>query len=292
VLKTSSGKIRRAASRELYLSGLHAAAPPRRWRALAGFMGTLALARVRRALRLAAQLAYGLWIWTLGTPLVLLALAMSPMPVTAWHRKLLRALARSLWKLSGMPIEVRGLENVPRTGPAVLVANHASYLDGPLLFALLERPVRFVAKRELASVPPLRRILEVAGVAWVERSDAERGVEDTHEVASHVHVGDAVVFFAEGTFTRAPGLRAFRMGPFVSAARTGAPVVPVALAGTRSILRDGQWLPRRERLRVSLGEPLRAQGTDWAAAARLRDETRKRVLADCAEPDAGPRITP
>jgi 1-acyl-sn-glycerol-3-phosphate acyltransferase len=185
-----------------------------------------------------------------------------------------------------MPIEVRGLENLPRTGPAVIVCNHASYLDGPLLFALLERPVRFVAKRELAAFAPLRRILNVAGVSWVERNDAGRGVEDTRDAACHVRAGEAVVFFAEGTFTRAPGLRAFRMGPFVAAATTGAPVVPVALAGTRSILRDGQWLPRRERLLVTIGQPVRADGDDWAASARLRDETRNRVLAACGESDA------
>jgi 1-acyl-sn-glycerol-3-phosphate acyltransferase len=288
VLKTSSGKIRRAASRELYLSGLHGAAPRRRWQALAGFVAALAAARTRRGLRLAAQLAYGAWIWALGTPLVLLALAMSPLPVTGWHRRILRGLARSLWKLSGMPIDVRGLGNVPATGPAVIVSNHASYLDGPLLFALLERPVRFVAKRELAGSGALRRILEVAGVAWVERHEAGQGVEDAREVARHVQAGEAVVFFAEGTFTRAPGLRAFRMGPFVTAAGTGAPIVPVSLAGTRSILRDGQWLPRRERLRISIGEPLRAGGEGWAAAASLRDQARSRILAGCGEHDAAP----
>lgn len=286
VLKTSSGKIRRAASRELYLSGLHGAAPRRRWQALAGFAAALAAARIRRAVRLAAQFAYGAWIWTLGAPLVLLALALSPLPASPWHRRILRGLARSLWTLSAMPIELRGLNDVPATGPAVIVSNHASYLDGPLLFALLDRPVRFVVKRELAASGPLRRILEVAGVAWAERHDAGRGVEDAEQVARHVRAGEAVVFFAEGTFSRAPGLRAFRMGPFVTAAVTGAPVIPVALAGTRSILRDGQWLPRRERLRVSIGEALRAGDSGWAAAARLREAARARVLAGCGEQDA------
>jgi 1-acyl-sn-glycerol-3-phosphate acyltransferase len=252
-------------------------------------VGTLAAARLRRGARLAAQFAYGAWIWTLGTPLVLLALAMSAFPPSPAHRRMLRGLALAFWRLSGMRVEVRGLEHLPADGPAVIVVNHASYLDGPLLFALLDRPVRFVAKRDLDSWAPLRRILEVAGVAWVERFDAERGVEDTRELVRHARAGDALVFFAEGTFTRAPGLRAFRMGPFVTAAQAGVPVVPVALVGTRSILRDGQWLPRREKLRMVAGAPLRAQGTDFAAAARLREETRSRVLAQCGEPDLNPR---
>jgi 1-acyl-sn-glycerol-3-phosphate acyltransferase len=287
VLKTSSGKIRRAASRELYLAGLHAAAPRKRWQTMAAFLASIAAARARRGARLAAQFAYGLWIWALGTPLVAAAFLVSFLPPSTGLRWLLRAFARLLVRASGMRIEVDGLGHLHAADPAVLVANHASYLDGPLLFALLDRPVRFVAKRELASHAGLRRVLRAAGVAWVERFDAERGVEDTQALVRHAQAGETLVFFAEGTFTRAPGLRPFRMGPFVTAAQAGVPVVPVALAGTRSILRDGQWLPRRERLRLSIGAPLRSHGSDWAAAVRLRDEARRQVLAGCGEPDAG-----
>jgi 1-acyl-sn-glycerol-3-phosphate acyltransferase len=75
------------------------------------------------------------------------------------------------------------------------------------------------------------------------------------------------------------------MGAFVAAAESGVPVVPVATRGTRSVLRDGQWLPRRGPIHVSILPPQRAEGADWRSAARLRDAVRAEILAACGEPD-------
>jgi 1-acyl-sn-glycerol-3-phosphate acyltransferase len=165
------------------------------------------------------------------------------------------------------------------------VANHASYIDSPLLFALLPRRARFVAKRELARHPVVRFVLGAAGVVFVERFDIEQGAQATRDLVHLAGEGEALVFFAEGTFTRAPGLMPFHMGAFVAAAQTGAPVVPLALRGTRSILRDGQWLPRRGAIHVSIGVPQAPSGADWRSAARLRDAVRAEILAACGEPD-------
>ena len=91
--------------------------------------------------------------------------------------------------------------------------------------------------------------------------------------------------FPEGTFTREPGLREFHMGAFVAAAQSGRPVVPVTLSGTRSVLRDGSWLPRRLPVAVFIAAPLWPRGADWRDALALRDAARKAILARCGEPD-------
>jgi 1-acyl-sn-glycerol-3-phosphate acyltransferase len=75
------------------------------------------------------------------------------------------------------------------------------------------------------------------------------------------------------------------MGAFVVAAQSGVPVVPVAIAGTRALLSDGTWLPKRGAVRVTVGEPVAPTGDDWNAALRLRDAAREHILAHCAEPD-------
>ena len=75
------------------------------------------------------------------------------------------------------------------------------------------------------------------------------------------------------------------MGAFVIAAQLGIPVVPLAIRGTRSILRAGQWFPRRGMVHVTLDDPLEPSGTDWEAAIRLRDMARARILKFCGEPD-------
>jgi len=105
-------------------------------------------------------------------------------------------------------------------------------------------------------------------------------------LASGLGLREGVIVFPEGTFTRAPGLRAFHMGAFVAAAQSGRPVVPVTLRGTRSVLRDGSWLPRRLPIEVRVHEPLQPQGRDWSEAIRLRNAARHAILEHCGEPDA------
>ena len=107
------------------------------------------------------------------------------------------------------------------------------------------------------------------------------------ELAAAARAGDSLVIYPEGTFTREPGLRPFHMGAFVAAAQSGRPVVPVALRGTRSVLRDGSWLPRRAPVEVHIEKPLAPRGGGWSDALALRDEARRAILARCGEPDRG-----
>jgi 1-acyl-sn-glycerol-3-phosphate acyltransferase len=177
----------------------------------------------------------------------------------------------------------------------VLVANHASYLDAVVVVASLPTGLSYVAKRDLAGAFLSRLLFQRLGIESIERFDTQRSVEDAARVLDAIKHGRAMVFFPEGTFGREPGLRPFRMGAFVVAAKTGAPVVPMAIRGTRSILRAGQWLPRRGAIRVNIGTPIRAEAADWTAAITLRDAAREAILKHCGEPalenpaDRGPR---
>jgi 1-acyl-sn-glycerol-3-phosphate acyltransferase len=96
------------------------------------------------------------------------------------------------------------------------------------------------------------------------------------------------MFFPEGTFTRTPGLLPFHMGAFVAAAEAGVPVVPIALRGTRSILRSGSWFPRRGSISIQIGRPIEpdpAETDAWSRALKLRDLSRQHILRHCGEPD-------
>lgn len=97
------------------------------------------------------------------------------------------------------------------------------------------------------------------------------------------------MFFPEGTFTRMPGLLPFHMGAFELAAQGGLAVVPVAVRGTRSMLRSDSWFPRAGTITVAVGSPIdpaTAPGhDDWAKSCWLRDECRRFLLRHVAEPD-------
>jgi 1-acyl-sn-glycerol-3-phosphate acyltransferase len=286
VLKTSSGKIRRAASRDVYLRGAIGDKGAPVWRQFAGLAVASARGRLAQLARTAGEVAYACYVWSMFGLLGLVALtAALVVPTATWRRAALHGIARLMARLSGLPVAVKGIGNLPAAGPAVVVANHASYVDGLLLYALLPRRFVVAAKEGFARSLWTRRLFGAAGTRFVERFDPQRGVEDARALAALAATGQALAFYPEGTFTRSPGLAPFRMGAFVIAAQTGAPVVPVAFRGTRSALRAESWIVRRHPVTVTFGAPIAPTGTDWAAAVRLRDAARTEILRHCGEPD-------
>jgi 1-acyl-sn-glycerol-3-phosphate acyltransferase len=131
----------------------------------------------------------------------------------------------------------------------------------------------------------LGRALRHLGTHFVDRVDSAGGIEDTRELATAVERGERIISFPEGTFSRAPGLARFHLGAFAVSAATGAPVVPTVLRGTRSVLRDTQWLPIRHPITVSVLPVVMPDGADWSASMRLRDAVRACMLHHCGEPD-------
>ena len=99
------------------------------------------------------------------------------------------------------------------------------------------------------------------------------------------HVARGVAGSWQGSQLAGPGLLPFHMGAFQAAAETGLPVVPMVLRGTRSTLREGNWLPRRNRLHVHVSPPIAPEGKGWNAAVELRNRVREDMLRHVGEPD-------
>ncbi len=281
VLKTSSGKIRRAASREYYEHGGTRVHPAPVWLQFVRLALGALLPELNRSLRGIAALLYAGYAWTV---LFVLAVPVWIIVATARRPRLARTTchwaAKLLVRLTGIGVTVTGVENLPRTAH-VLAANHASYVDFILLGVVLPSEHRyvFVAKREFTQQCIPRLFLEGVGAAFVERFDAQKGVEDVERVEQVARSGASPVFFPEGTFDRQPGLREFRLGAFLIAAHIGLPVVPVGIRGARSILRDVSWFPRLGAAAVVVGAPIRPGGREWADAVALRDRVRAELLS-------------
>ncbi|MFO0334074.1 MAG: lysophospholipid acyltransferase family protein [Pseudomonadota bacterium] len=233
-----------------------------------------------------AQILYGIWCWAAFLPLALGTLALVLVaPGLERRRSIARAGARGFLALAGIPLAVRGLEHLP-PGPCVVVANHASYLDGVVMQAALPPRFAFVIKPALVHVPLASLLLRRLGSEFVDRSKRESRAADARRVLKRAANGQAIGFFPEGTFTPAPGLGPFHAGAFVTAARAGLPVVPIALRGTRAILPAEAALPQPGRIEVEL-LPALAPGTpdEPDRADRLRREARTAILARVGEPD-------
>jgi acyl carrier protein len=286
VPKTSSGKIRRIASREYYERGAGAVRPPPVWIQFLRLVWASFLPQLRRGLRVLAGYGFALRAWLafgLIIPIIFVA-ALIARPRFNWalgHR-----LARAFFVLAGIRLGSRGLEQLPRSGTLVLAVNHTSYLDPVVLLALLEwRDWGFVAKREFEGNFFMRTLLSGFGCKFVERFDLRLSAEHASEMAALAKAGTSLIVFAEGKLTRFTGLHPFRTGAFQAAVEAGVPVVPVALRGARSVLRDGTWFPRRAPVSATFSQPIAPNGAGWSAAVQLRDRVRAEVLRHCGEPD-------
>ena len=286
VLKTSSGKIRRTAVRDLYEKGEIG----RGTRAVWWQFTRLALAsigpRLRNLQRQLRDWAYALYVrilfWLLAPPVWLLVVVV-PGRQRCW--RLMGAGARLLFRLAGIPLITQGFENFPGKGSCVLVSNHASYLDGVVLVAALPGQVGFVAKEALEQQLIPRLFLRKIGAVFVERFDRQRSVADARQITQTLQGEGSMLFFPEGTLRRAPGLLPFHMGAFSAAAEANVPVVPVIIRGTRSVLRDQEWFPRRGKVIIRMEKPITGEGSDWGAAVKLRDASRAAILNHLGEPD-------
>jgi len=284
VPKTSSGKIRRAATRAAFERGQLGKSEPA-WRSRARLAGAVLQEQVRVGRHALVRAAYAAYLALVFVPVALLFWLVALLsPGRRAAHVLARFGARLSLRLLGCRIEVLGREHLPRTQGCLLAANHTSYLDVLSLIAALPHDLVFVAKQEAFSMPIVGLFLRRAGHIAVDRSDAQDSLAASERLTETLRQGCSVLVFPEGTFTAIAGLRPFRLGVFKTAAELGQPVVPVALQGVRRALRDGAWLPRPTRLRVFVSPPIAPAGREWRDIVELRDRVALAIAAECGEP--------
>jgi len=234
-------------------------------------------------IRRSAHSLYGLWFGAVFSGLALTALCLIAVaPGQQRRRRIARYGARAVFALTAAWPNISGLRRLP-DGPAIVVANHASYLDGILLTAVLPEDYRFVIKREVTQVPLVNFFLNRIGAHFVERFDKQRGASDARRIMQTADEGASLAFFPEGTFHAEPGLRRFHNGAFKVATRGMLPLVPLAIRGTREMLPADRILPRPARLEIMIDDPLLTDdGTDLQTALQ---HCRTRILSCLDEPD-------
>lgn len=201
---------------------------------------------------------------------------------------ILKRLAAALLRLA-FRLEGRGAEHVPRTGPALLVANHTSLLDPPVIGAVTPRQLSFLAKAELFRIPVFGALIRAVNARPLRREGSDPSALRT--ALRILEEQRALLLFPEGTRGAEGVLRAGKPGAGMLAVLSGAPVVPVYVRGTGRAWPKGRRLPRPATVRVTFGAPLRfarREGEDrkdyYAAVSREMMEAIRR-LRDGTEPD-------
>ena len=219
-------------------------------------------------------------LWTaLSVSVGLLAgwLSRDPFLFYRWQR----GWARGLFKLCGIELEVQGTEHMAADGAYVIVANHASYLDIPALFAALPKLPQIMAKSELARIPFLGAALRAGRHILVKRGNHSTARTSLDHSAEQLKAGAAILIFPEGTRSTRDAIARFKTGAFRLAKLGEVSILPVGISGTRYVLPKHGRLIRPHRVSVHIGRPLSLAEVQGTTLNELSERTRA-MLADLA----------
>jgi 1-acyl-sn-glycerol-3-phosphate acyltransferase len=196
----------------------------------------------------------------------------------AAHR-VARAWSRALILLSGMKVEVDGLDRIDHSRGCVIASNHLSLMDTPLVLACIPLQFRFLAKKGLFSVPFIGGHLKRAGHVAIPRGDPRGSLKAMSEAACMIRErGISALVFPEGG--RSSGsLKEYREGAAYIAIKAGVPVVPVAIKGTREVLPMGSLLIQPGSVHLRIGKPIETAGMALKSRAELTGAIRAQTQA-------------
>lgn len=240
-------------------------------------------------MRLLGRVLLGLWgaVWAVLAAAVIGSIYLLGFPFKrepGWTDWVQRLFARAMLLCIGVRVRVEGRENIPTGQACVLMANHRSYLDIPVVvMGLREISVLFVAKRELTRIPFFGWALGASYHIKVDRGDREQAVAALRESVKKIGAGVGLAVFPEGTRAPTHRLLPLKKGGFYVAVDTGFPILPVSIRNSGELFGKKSWLPRPGTITVVVHPPVATQGKTREDVPELRRLVRETLLAGLPE---------
>jgi 1-acyl-sn-glycerol-3-phosphate acyltransferase len=169
-----------------------------------------------------------------------------------------RAFTKITFKLIGINIDIKGLENIPDKEPVIFVSNHQSFLDIKLSIAAIPRNFSFISKDIIFKIPILGKYMRTSGHIAIRRNNERDAYATLNEVVKKLDGGKSVVIFPEGTRSANGKLGEFKRGVSAIILRSGRKVVPAAIIGSGGFMPKSSFLsnPENRNIRFKFGKPL------------------------------------
>jgi 1-acyl-sn-glycerol-3-phosphate acyltransferase len=194
--------------------------------------------------------------------------------------------AKAMVRACGMHLEVDGLHHLDANRSYVIISNHQSHLDICATMVGLGRKILFVAKQELLDIPIFGRALVLSGHIVIDRNNSESAISTVNAAVRDSPDGSCILFYAEGTRSPDGKVQPFKKGGVTLALRTGLPIVPLTISGTRQLLPKGATLIRTGGIvKLTVAPPIETTGLPLEARERLNERVREIIAANCVEVD-------
>lgn len=282
--KTSSGKLQRSECKKRYLeNNLNKTKIPV-WLQFLKLIGLSCLFKLKSASQLIEKFLYTLYItmWLLPTFIIVWFLILFSSKSTS--TRIIRYWAQFIFFISLCPLKVEKKAYLRSAPVQIFVANHASYLDSFLLMSVLPENVCLVGKNTLLKIPVLKTFLKKLNYLAIDKLDESKALESIEIIKTNIKNGKSILFFPEGTFGYAEGLRPFKLGAFKIAVDMEVPICPIAISGLRYALRGNSFLFKWHSLNVVCGEPIFAGSREWNEVVKLKQHAYSFILEHIGEP--------
>jgi len=187
--------------------------------------------------------------------------------------------ARIILKITGVKLIVTGKENIDKKVTYIIISNHQSHFDGPVIAAGLGIQFRWVAKKELLKIPVFGHALYACGNIFVDRENREKSIGMIKEGMKRLPSGTGVMFFAEGTRSEEGEIGTFKKGGFFAAIETGFPILPVTINGSNKVLPKGGIVFSSNPIDVRVGNPIETKNYSKDNIENLMQTTRDCIIS-------------
>jgi len=181
-------------------------------------------------------------------------------------------------RVCGVEVSSSGGEAVAWDKPLIVMANHQSYFDIPVLYATLPEPFGMLAKQELFRVPVFSAAMRGMRCVPIDRGNRRQSFDSFRHAAEQVRLGNSIVVFPEGTRSNDGYVHELKKGPFYLAEMANVPIVPVGIHGTRDALAKDQLVVRSARVEVTIGAPLVQSEAGQGARDKMRQAVRSALV--------------
>lgn len=228
-----------------------------------------------------------IWIWAAGGSLILIWLPLMAVvrlfdrdPLHRKTGRCFRALGRAISRVNPWRLHITGREHVEPGTIYVIVSNHQSLADIPLI-SHLRVDTKWMAKAELFRLPVIGWELRMAGDVPVERNDRRKAAQALLQCARYLRQGCSLMFFPEGTRSHAGEVLPFNDGPFQLAIREHVAVLPLVVEGSGDALPRRSWIFRgTSDIHLRVLEPIPSEGWNSKQSAELREVVRGAIIAE------------